>query len=384
MGKRIPLAEQTAKNVTFSRSGNGQLAKKIKGRVYYFGKDETEARKLWMVHKESLVSGRGWKNTTLSTGTLREAVNAFLAYKQKQVKKREITQITFNNLVRNWKHHIATIGVNVDVSSLDPNDFSKLRDSWSKWKLVTIRSRTLEVIEFVKFCIDEKYIVGKPVIEIVGREFAVPTAKAISRENGEMPKRKILFSASEIKSLLSVCNPQYKLAVLLGINCGFKFSDTESLKLEDVKLSKDRNYIQNLRPKNQQPRIAPLWDETMDAYQEYLNVRPSPVSEKASAFVLITHSGESVYRPHGSNSAARYFKRKMESLGLFKPGRGVSHLRHTHRTVADECLDLKAARTIMGHAGGIDEVYANPNDMNFSRLVAVTDTVHDWLYADSE
>ena len=384
MGKRIPPAEQTAKNVTFSRSGNGQLAKKIKGRVYYFGKDEAAARKLWMVHKESLIAGRGWKNTTLSTGTLREAVNAFLAYKQSQVEQREITQITFNNLVRNWKHHIKTIGASVEVSSLNAKDFSKLRNSWSDWKLVTIRSRTREVIEFVKFCIDEKYIVGKPVNEIVGREFAVPTSTAIMRENDELPERDILFSASEIKSLLGVCNPQYKLAVLLGINCGFKFSDSESLKLKDVHISEDGSYIKNRRPKNQQPRIAPLWKETVEAYGAYLAVRPQPVSDKAAAFVLITHSGESVYRPHGSNSAARYYKRKMEALGIFKPGRGVSHLRHTHRTISDECLDLKAAKTIMGHSGGIDAVYANPKDIKFERLVSITDMVHDWLYDEKK
>lgn len=384
MGKRIPLAEQTAKNVTFSRSGNGQLAKKVKGRVYYFGKVESEARKLWALHKDSLVSGRGWKDTTLSTGTLREAVNSFLAYKLIQVEQHEITQITFNNLVRNWKHHIATIGVNVDVSSLNAKDFSKLRDSWSEWKLVTIRSRTREVIEFVKFCIDEKYIIGKTVGEIIGREFSVPTATAITRENDELPERDILFSASEIKSLLGVCNPQYKLAVLLGINCGFKFSDSESLKLRDVHIDEGSGYIKNRRPKNQQPRIAPLWCETVEAYEAYLGVRPAPVSEKAAAFVLITHSGESVYRPHGSNSAARYYKRKMEALGIFKTGRGISHLRHTFRTVADECLDLKAAHTIMGHSGGIDAVYANPKDIKFSRLVAVTDTVHDWLFGNEK
>jgi integrase len=79
--------------------------------------------------------------------------------------------------------------------------------------------------------------------------------------------------------------------------------------------------------------------------------------------------------------AIAYAFRKLTAKCKVKvPAGGFAVIRHTHRTVADECKDQPAAMLIMGHKDtGISRYYRERIDD--SRLLAITNHVRDWLLA---
>ena len=84
-------------------------------------------------------------------------------------------------------------------------------------------------------------------------------------------------------------------------------------------------------------------------------------------------------RPANEPAAVtKEFRKLLDALDLYRPGRNFYGLRHTFRTVADATRDFPAIRLIMGHVdAGIDAHYREQVDDD--RLRAVTDHVRAWL-----
>src|SRR6478672_11858493 len=66
---------------------NGQWAKKIRGKLHYFGPwaDATAANDRWLAHKDALLAGRKPREVDPNAATVRLLVNKFLTAKQAKV-----------------------------------------------------------------------------------------------------------------------------------------------------------------------------------------------------------------------------------------------------------------------------------------------------------
>jgi len=80
---------------------SGQYAKKILGKTHYFGSDRDEALEKWLKEKDDLLAGREPSNGDgLTVGRLS---NLFLASKQLKVDSGELTQRSWQDYYKTWQ-----------------------------------------------------------------------------------------------------------------------------------------------------------------------------------------------------------------------------------------------------------------------------------------
>jgi len=93
-----------------------------------------------------------------------------------------------------------------------------------------------------------------------------------------------------------------------------------------------------------------------------------------------THTTES-----GSGTPAdalgQQFSKLLTELGIKRPGVSFYALRHTFETIGGESRDQVAVDHIMGHARD-DMASLYRERISDERLKAVTDTIHDRLFAE--
>jgi integrase len=197
-----------------------------------------------------------------------------------------------------------------------------------------------------------------------------------------------MVESDEIRSFLSRTDPVLKAMVLLGINCGFGNTDVASLPQSAVNL--ETGWIEFPRPKTEINRRVPLWPETVAALRDALTIRPEPtdtadsdnwfVTLQRNRFVRVQESKKTPGKFVTINAVARRFDplvKKLDTNG--RKGLGFYTLRHTFATIAGESRDQVAVNAIMGH---VDSSMAGAYRERISdeRLIAVTDTVHQWLF----
>ncbi|MCO6043099.1 hypothetical protein NG895_04205 [Aeoliella sp. ICT_H6.2] len=130
--------------------------------------------------------------------------------------------------------------------------------------------------------------------------------------------------------------------VLLGLNCGFGPADCQQLTPDEIQ----DGWLKTVRPKTGQPRLAPLWPETVDALT-------FPMWDRFRV-----------------NKAVR----------LIVPGVGFYGLRRTFCTIASASDAPEwAIAAIMGHVG-TDIRSLHYREQTYSRsLRLATDFVRGWL-----
>jgi integrase len=109
--------------------------------------------------------------------------------------------------------------------------------------------------------------------------------------------------------------------------------------------------------------------------------RPEPKDAGHSGLVFITQLGNPWAKEKNEGPVGKEFGKLLRRLGINgRRGLGFYTLRHSFRTVADEAKDQPAADYIMGHeVPHMSSVYRET--ISDTRLKAVTDHVHAWLFA---
>ncbi len=119
----------------------------------------------------------------------------------------------------------------------------------------------------------------------------------------------------------------------------------------------------------------------MAALRAAIAERPEPQSDAAKRLMFLTVRGRSWITQGTANLISHAVCDLMEDAGVHRPGIGLATLRHVFRTIADGSRDQVAAGSIMGHSdGSMAAVYRERIDD--ARLVAVTEHVRNWLFAD--
>jgi integrase len=355
----------------------GRWAKKIRGRLVYFGPwaDPDAALTLYLSQKDALHAGLKVREAAASAGTsLKDLCNQFLAAKLAAVESGELTNHSWRDYKAACDLIVAQFGKGRLVSDLDPEDFAKLRGQLAKgWGPVTLGNVIQRMRVVFKFAWDNG-LIDRPVR--YGQGFKRPTRKTLRLHRAEQGVK--LFTAEEIRRLVEAGGPPMKAMILLGINCGFGNSDCGKLRLPALDL--DGGWVNYPRPKTGIHRRCPLWPETARAIREALANRPTPKHAEHEPLVFVTQRGLSWAKDSSSSPVSQETRKLLAALHINgRKGLGFYTLRHTFRTVADESKDQPAVDFIMGHeVPHMSSVYRER--ISDDRLMAATDYVRKWLF----
>jgi len=382
----IPDPAQTAKpakphpDYPLYAHASGQWAKKIRGKTHFFGKwaDPQAALEKWLVQKDALLAGRIPTPAT-DRLTVRDAANMFLIFKRERVDTGELRERTWQDYKVTVDRVIAVLGTDRLVADLWPDDFGRLRNAFAKGRgLVSLWDDVTRARVFFR------HIANTYRIAIAyGGSFDKPKKKELRKARREKGPR--MFQADEIRQMVDGAGVQLKAMILLGVNCGFGNTDVGTLPLKALDL--ENGWVDYPRPKTETPRRCHLWPETVAALREAIAVRPK--SPLPNVFITVKgHSWESKMN-YGEGKTSRgdpvagETAKLLRRLGLHRPGLGFYALRHTFQTIGERGRDKDAVRHVMGHtpaANDMSAVYSEeaPDD---ARLRAVADYVHDWLFS---
>jgi integrase len=354
---------------------SGQWAKKIRGRMHYFGKwdDPEAALKSYQEQQDDLHAGRTPRPDPEAL-TIKQLCNAFIHQKQALVDSGELTALTLGDYKTACEEVGASFGPSRLVADLRPEDFAVLRKRMAKkWG----PHRLGKTIQFVRCIFKYGYdaeLIDRPIR--FGPGFQRPSKKVLRLHRAEAGTK--LFTADEVRRMIDAAGQPLKTMLLLGINCAFGNSDCGNLPIAAVDL--DNAVTDYPRPKTGLERRCPLWPETVAAIREVLDRRPEAKSEQDAGLVFLTRCRVSWHTGRTDGPLTHEVKKLLRRLRINgRRGLGFYTLRHTFRTVADEAKDQPAADFIMGHeVPHMSAVYRET--ISDARLRAVADHVRGWLF----
>jgi len=355
----------------------GRWAKKVKGKLHYFGKVEGDekgqaALDLWLEQKDDLLAGR--KPRAKDGGlALEDLCDLFMERKEHLLDNGEIVQATFDDYHRSCTRVLTVFGKRRLVVDLLAEDFAKLRENIAKsYGLVRMGNEIQRIRSVFKFGYDEG-LIDRPIR--YGQGFNKPNRRAMREAANRRAAR--MFEAEEIREILDAADVHMKAMIFLGVNCGFGNHDVGTLPLDAVDL--DGGWIDYPRPKTAVRRRCPLWPETVVALRASLTKRKEPTEEEHSGLFFITKYGGSWAKDVRRGPLTTRMRRLLKDLGLHAKGRGFYALRHVLETIGGESRDQPALDLIMGHVD--DSMAATYRErISDERLQAVVDHVHDWLF----
>lgn len=371
MARKKP--EKPHKQFPLFPHANGQWAKKIKGRLRYFGhwEDPESALEKYLQQREELQAGKEPVDPGLKLWELGEL---FLQAKKALVDTGELSP-------RTWQTYQATVntllkhcGRETPARLMGPAEFQALRAKLAQVrKAVALGNEIQRVRSVFKFGYDSGHLTT-PVR--FGTQFRRPSRRVIRAAKHAAGKR--MFERIELWKILYGCRPQMRAMVLMGLNCGFGQSDIANLPFSAI----HEGWVEFPRPKTAVPRRCPLWPETTEAMAAYLANRPRP-RESHAHLVFLTRLGQPWVRLNKTgtpdDNLGKEFAKLLKALGVKRPKISFYALRHVFETIGQEAKDPLAVAWIMGHApqdmgGHYRETVSN------ERLLAVTEAVRQWLF----
>ncbi|MFW6028175.1 MAG: hypothetical protein ACOC9Q_01465, partial [bacterium] len=232
--------------------------KVIRGFRHYFGPldDPDAALAKYLRERDYLYTGRTPPPDPEDLYTIRDLCNEFLTAQDRRVNTGDLTARTRVELHRACTNITKALGKDRAVEDLRPEDFEKLRALLAKTKNDQQRSPTVlaksirHVKQVFKWAFDNDRI-EKPVK--YGTYFD-PPSEALLREQ-KNKRDDLIFTATEIKALLSKASVPMKAMILLGINCGYGNTDIAELPHRAVDL--DAGIVVFPRPKTKVKRWCP-------------------------------------------------------------------------------------------------------------------------------
>jgi integrase len=363
---------------------SGQWAKRIRGKVHYFGTDPQVALEDYNTKKDALLAGREPAPATEGV-TVGYLASHFLRFKEGAVATGEICQRTWTDYKAVCDRVVAFLGKDRPLVDLRPDDFAALRQHFANghglvtlWNDIT-RTRVLFQHATGSLLIDRPVAYGKG--------FEKPDKTKL--RGARQAKGPRMFKPEDIRKMLDSAKPQLKAMILLGVNCGFGNTDCATVPQQALDL--DGGWVDFPRPKTKTRRRGALWPETIQALKESLDARPEPKDPALANRVFVTKyaHGWDTRAKSGidkkvsrDDPIAKETGKLLRALGLHKPGLGFYTLRHVFQTVGQKTRDKDAVREIMGHAPHASDMSAvcNEEPVDDARLRAVANHVHNWLF----
>jgi integrase len=351
----------------------GYWCKKIRGKIHYFGpwSDPDGALKKYEEQKEALHAGKTPRGDTKAL-TVKDVANAFLAAKEAAVDASELSHRTWKDYRSIMAMMLKGLGKHKLVSTLDPQDFATLKNKLAKKNGPPRMSTIVQVIRCAFKHAFDADLLDHPMR--FGPAFKRTSKKTLRVHRAKQGAK--LFTAEEVRRMISDAKQPLRSMILLGINAGLGNTDCATLPRSALDL--DGGFLDFPRPKTGIARRAALWPETVAALREALAKRPKPKADADADLVFVTKYGQSWFKTTNAGPLTQAMKKLLKKLGI-NGHRNFYTLRHTFRTIADGAKDQPAADHIMGHeVAHMSSVYRETIDD--SRLRAVADHVHAWLF----
>jgi integrase len=360
----------------------GRWAKKIHGRLFYYGKWRGVEGDGWQAaldayqkYRDDDYAGRARREVGADGPRLHELVNRFLTAKERLRDSGEITARTFADYDVACGRAIRFFGRDRLVSDIKPDDFSAFRADIAKTRGPVALANDINRIRIMfKWSYDDG-LLDRPIR--YGQGFQKPSRKTLRKERDARGQR--MFTASQIKKMLGKASVPLRAMILLGINCGFGNQDCATLPLSALDL--EGRWVNHGRPKTGIARRCPLWPETVKALEAAIANRPRAKDDATAKLVLITSRLKSWAKDKDDNPISKETAKLLKSLDLHRPGLNFYSLRHTFQTIAEETIDKDAIRYIMGHVAAANDMSAHYSEKRPSddRLKAVVEHVRQWL-----
>jgi integrase len=356
---------------------NGQWAKKIRGKLRYFGTwyDSRAALELYQLQRDALFAD---EEPPLPGGevSVKELCDSFLEAKELLIGSGDLTQRSFDDYLRTCKRMAVELGRTRAAATLQPASFDKLRASLAKTLGPVALGNEINRVRIVFRYAFEAGLLGEQMR--FGPNFKRPSARSMRLERARRGSR--LFTVDELHAALDHASVQLRAMILLGVNCGLGNSDLGRMRRSNLDLA--GRWLNYPRHKTGIDRRARLWTETVRAIRDVLKARPAPRREENSDLVFVTRYGGSWYKAGVDDPISKEMIKCLTDAGVRRPGLSFYALRHTFQTIGEECGDLVAVKAIMGHApqsGDMSAVYRQR--ISDDRLIHVANHIHRWLFA---
>ena len=166
----------------------GQWAKKICGRMHYFGKNATAAEAKYNANRDDLHAGRTPRLHPDGL-TVRDLVNRFLSAKKALVHSGELSPRTWSDYYGTCEYLVKKLGKARLVDGLGSPDFERLRAGIAKKRgPVSLGNEIQRIRTLFKFAFEDEQI-DKPVR--FGASFKKPTRKVLRKARNEARPRMI-------------------------------------------------------------------------------------------------------------------------------------------------------------------------------------------------
>ena len=369
-----PAAEapqKTAKRVLY-RHANGQWARRIQGRIYYFGSGDFEAAYAqYFQQRDAILSGH--PDDRNQNPQLKQLANRFLEVKQQAVDTGALNRRTFLDYRSALEKLLTCMGSTKAVSELNPTSFQRLKESLHRGVSNRTAGNFIRRIRVFVNWVNARELTEKPIR--TGPDFRPPSRLVQRREDANKERQHGLrmFEPAKIRTLLAAAPVTFRAMILLGLNCGMGNTDCSSLNRSAIDFR--THWLDSPRPKTLIPRKVKLWPETIAAIRTALEPRPAAASPDDEDAVFLTITGRRYVRLQPLNDGiAKEFTKLLEKTDLKRNGLNFYALRHTFQTFADEHGDDTATKLVMGHA---DNSMSNVYRQRFpeQRLIALSEFV---------
>jgi integrase len=312
----------------------GQYCKKIRGKIYYFGKDRQEALRRYYEQASALHTATSPRAALLPNKlTLENLCNLYLDHQLGRAKAGEIRDRQYHEQKPRLKAFANFIGRDrlvAEIKTIELLAYRKKRVEDGRAP-VTINNE-LAVIKAMFHWAEESEIIERG-----------PRLNAVKK----IPRKKVqrqTFTPEEVHRLLAAANAQMRAMILLGLNCGFGCTDCAELRWDNLDLKARRVHFP--RPKTGVDRNFVLWPQTVEA------LKAVPVRGE---FVFYTKCGNTwgwrISGKFDDKPLTREFKKLMTKAGIAtEKGTGFYTLRRTAATIAAGTGDVFAVQSILGHA----------------------------------
>lgn len=369
--------------------GSGRWAKKVRGKLHYFGPwdNPDAALEKWLAEKDDLLAGRTPRPTRDGLNVA-DLANRFLTAKRHLVDTRELSPRSFVDYHAATKLIVEHFGARRLVDDLASDDFEGLRKELAKNRSpVTLGNEIQRIRVLFKYAYDSG-LVDRPVR--YGPTFKRPSKTTLRRERQKKGPR--MFEAAELRQIIAAAAQPLRAMVFLGLNCALGNHDVGSLPLSAINL--EAGWLDYPRPKTAIHRRCWLWPETIAAIKEAIEARPTPKDERAEGLVFVTRYGKSWSKERETlptpdvlakqkstavdNPVSKEMRKLLVAQKLYRPGLGFYALRHTFETIGGETKDQVAVDAVMGHAdNSMSGAYRER--ISDERLKAVAEHVRRWL-----
>jgi integrase len=307
--------------------------------------------------------------------TVEYLCDAFMAAKRSQVSTGELEERSWQDYFDVCKKMVAHLGASTSVLSIGPVQLAKLREQLAKGQGAVSLTGFIGRCRVVFNFAYKNDLIDRPVK--FGDVFKKPSRKVMRKAKADAGPK--MFEAKQIRTMLENASPQLQAMILLGVNAGLGNSDCARLTTDMVQ----NGQLIYPRPKTGVDRMAPLWPETLEAIQRALEVRPMPRDSEHRKRVFITKYGrtwEGVCLR--DNPVAKEFRKLLDDVGFHRKGLGFYTLRRVCQTIGGQIRDTEALRLIMGHVEDANDMGAVYNQQRPSdeRLLAVTNHIRKWLF----